>query len=66
MARMTPDELRALRKEAGLTQAALAEAIGLSRPTIVLMEGGRMPVERRTELAVRYVVVMAGRSARAD
>ncbi len=55
---MQPDELKALRKAIGLTQEGLSIAIGLSRPTIGLMERGQAPIERRTELAVRYVALM--------
>ena len=54
---MQPDELRALRKSAGLTIAQMAQAIGMSVDTISRMERGLpgYPIERRTELAVRYV-----------
>jgi len=64
MATMQGDELKALRKAAGLTGAALAEAIGMSRKSIVEMEGGKAPIELRTELAVRYVVERAGKAAK--
>ena len=53
---MQPEGLKALRMEAGLSQAELAEAIGMSRVTVGLMERGEAPIEKRTELAVRYVV----------
>ena len=52
---MTGDEIRLLRRKAGLSQAALGIAIGMSRESIGRMERGRDGVERRTELAVRYV-----------
>lgn len=52
---MQGDEMKALRKAAGLTQEQLADAIGLSRVTIGLMERGQAPIERRTALAVRYL-----------
>jgi len=42
-----------------MSQAELAEAIGMSRVTIGLMERGEAPIEKRTELAVRYVVYAA-------
>ena len=53
---MQPDELRAVRKAAGLSQAELGDAIGLTRVTIGLMERGGAPIEKRTALAVRYVI----------
>ena len=56
---MQPNELREIRREAGMSQAELAEAIGMSRVTIGLMERGEAPIEKRTELAVRYVVYAA-------
>jgi DNA-binding XRE family transcriptional regulator len=56
---MQPDELKALRKDAGMTQDELAEAIGVSRVLIGQMERGQAPIEKRTGLAVRYVVKKA-------
>lgn len=53
---MQGDELKALRKQAGLTQAELAQALGLTQTFIGLMERGEKAIERRTELAVRYLV----------
>jgi len=53
---MQPEGLKALRMQAGLSQAELAELIGMSRVTVGLMERGEAPIEKRTELAVRYVV----------
>ena len=52
---MQPEELRALRKGTGMTGAEFAEALGMSRKSIVEMEAGRAPIEKRTELAARYV-----------
>ncbi|WP_278983288.1 helix-turn-helix domain-containing protein [Sphingobium yanoikuyae] len=56
---MQPDEMKALRKSIGWTQDELAEAIGMSRVQIGLMERGVATIERRTELAVRYVTDQA-------
>ena len=51
---MTGAEMREVRQRAGLTQAALAERLGLSRKSINEAEGlGHGFVDRRTELAVR-------------
>jgi transcriptional regulator with XRE-family HTH domain len=50
---MTADDLRALRKRLGMTQAQLAEALGLTVGTISNYEGARGPYEipRVVELA---------------
>lgn len=55
-----PNEMIEMRKLARLTQAQLADAIGMSRKAIVEMEAGRAPIEKRTEIAVRYVVEKLG------
>ncbi|SCW77876.1 Helix-turn-helix [Sphingobium faniae] len=56
---MQPDELKALRRDADMTQDQLAEAIGVSRVLIGQMERGQAPIEKRTALAVRYIVERA-------
>lgn len=52
---MQPDHMKSLRKAAGMTQEKLAAEIGMTRKSINDMENGRAPIERRTELAIRYV-----------
>lgn len=52
---MNGEEMKALRQRTGLSQQALATAIGMSRESIGRMERGRDSIERRTELALRYV-----------
>lgn len=52
---MTGEDVRTLRRQAGLSQIEFAEAIGLSRETIGRMERGSEDIDRRTELAMRYV-----------
>lgn len=54
---MTSDELKLLRKALGLSQDELGDAIGMSRISVGLMERGQAPIEKRTELAVRYLAV---------
>lgn len=49
---MQPDELKAARKRLGFTQQQLADAIGMSRKSVVEMEQGKATIERRTALAV--------------
>ena len=53
---MQGDEMKALRKAAGMSQAELGAAIGMSQKFIGMMERGDAAIEKRTELAVRYVV----------
>lgn len=55
---MTSDELKALRMKAGLSQVELAAAIGMSRESISRMERGKDVIERRTELALRYIATV--------
>lgn len=52
---MNPAELVALRKDMGWTQERLAAELDISRVHIGLMERGLNTIERRTELAVRYL-----------
>lgn len=52
---MQADDMRILRKEIGWSQQELADELGMSRKSIVEMEGGKAPIERRTELAVRML-----------
>lgn len=50
---LTPEELRRLRKSAGLTQDELAGLLDCTKQTISLWERGVVPILRRTDLAVR-------------
>ncbi len=54
---MTADDMRALRKRLGMTQAQLADALGVDVSTISNYEGARGPykIPRRAELAVKAV-----------
>ncbi|MER9751132.1 helix-turn-helix transcriptional regulator [Mesorhizobium sp. M0140] len=52
---MTGPEMKDLRQRAKLSQAQLASAIGMSRESIGRIERSRETVEKRTELAVRYI-----------
>lgn len=53
----TPEKLRAARTEMGLTQAQLADRIALTGTFIGLMERGTNPIDPRTDLSVRYLLV---------
>ena len=54
---MTGTGLRRLRKRLGMSQAVLAEALGMWKNSVARMERGELPVMRTTELAVRYLVL---------
>ena len=53
---MNGEDARTLRRRTGMSQAAFAEAIGLSRETVGRLERGSEPIDRRTEFAIRFVV----------
>jgi transcriptional regulator with XRE-family HTH domain len=46
-------DMRAIRKELGLSQAEMAERLGLHQTTISRFETGDLTLDRRTELAVQ-------------
>lgn len=52
---MQADEMKTLRERIAMTQADLADALGISRKTIIRMEAGE-EIDRRTELALRYLL----------
>jgi DNA-binding XRE family transcriptional regulator len=54
---MTGQEMRALRLQTGYSQAELGAAIGMSRETIGRMERSKHQVEKRTELALKYIAL---------
>ena len=57
---MTGEQLRAIRKALGWTTEKLAGALGMSRAFVGEMERNKRPIERRTELAARYIEMMKG------
>lgn len=56
---MTGHELKHARRRLGLSQQTLAAELGLTQTFIGLMERGEKPIERRTELAVRCLLLDA-------
>jgi transcriptional regulator with XRE-family HTH domain len=58
---MTGKELRRARKRLGMTQIELAEAIGMQKNSVAMIERGLRPVMKTTELAVKYLLVMSKR-----
>ena len=53
---MTGQEMRAIRADLGWTLSQLAHALDMSETYVGQMERGQRPIERRTNLAVRYIV----------
>ena len=45
---MRPADLRALRESLGLTQSAVADALGMHANTVACMERGDKPISART------------------
>ncbi|WP_242183182.1 helix-turn-helix transcriptional regulator [Sphingomonas sp. CARO-RG-8B-R24-01] len=58
---MQGSELKAIRKTLGMSQAAFADALGLTAKFVGMMERGDAPLEKRTELAARYLELVGGR-----
>ena len=56
---MSPDELRFLRTEVGLTQSELAGIVQFDRQTIGRWERGETPIDPRAETIIRQHVVDA-------
>jgi len=58
---MTADEYRARRERLGLTQAQLAEELGLSPNTVARRERDELPIPREAELAIFYLASITHR-----
>jgi transcriptional regulator with XRE-family HTH domain len=56
-ATMQGSELKAIRETLGWGQRRFAEEIGMTQTYISQMEQGKKPIERRTELAARYLAL---------
>jgi predicted transcriptional regulator len=61
---MTIRELKAARKRLGLSQEALANAIGMRKTSISRMEMGIQPILKTTELSIRYLLMMSKKPRR--
>jgi len=58
---MTGEGLKRARKRLGMTQKQLAEAIGMQKNSLAMIERGLRPVMKTTELSVKYLLVMSQR-----
>lgn len=52
---MQGSDLKAIRKSLGLSQKSMADALGITETYVGMMERGVKRIERRTDLAVRYL-----------
>lgn len=52
---MTPAELRERRRRSGLTQAALAERLGVRPRQVIRWEHGTSPIRTMTEMALESI-----------
>jgi DNA-binding transcriptional regulator YiaG len=57
---MSPDEFKTLQGRLALTNAQLAERLGVSPSTVVKLRGGQHPIPQPVALAMRYLVERAG------
>ncbi|MDH3444437.1 MAG: helix-turn-helix domain-containing protein [Deltaproteobacteria bacterium] len=55
---MTPEALRRIRHEMGLTQRQLAERLGLTSTSVARMERGEQKIMQVTSLAVDHLRLM--------
>ena len=53
---MNTDDLRRARTRLDMTQAQLADAIGMRTNSIARMERGERPILKTTELSIRYLL----------
>ena len=54
---MTPAEFRAIRERLGLTQVALAQALGITATSVARKERGEQAIVERDVLALRALEV---------
>lgn len=53
---MTPQELKELRRAAGVSQNGLARKLGMSKSQVQRWEYGRSPISQAMEIAIRAVL----------
>lgn len=60
---MAMDDIKAIRRELGLSQEELGTKLGLNQSTICRFETGKLPVDGRTRLALNALRMMAAPAA---
>ena len=53
---MTPQELKDLRRAAGVSQNGLARKLGMSKSQVQRWEYGRSPISQAMDIAIRAVL----------
>jgi DNA-binding XRE family transcriptional regulator len=61
---MRREELKRARKRLGLTQQALAHALGMQKNSITRMEMGIQRIMRTTELSIKYLLLTMSKKRR--
>lgn len=61
---MNGADVRRARERLKMTQAELAEKLGMQRNSVVRMEIGTRPVMRTTELAIKYLLLTMKKTKR--
>jgi DNA-binding XRE family transcriptional regulator len=61
---MTGADVRRARKWLKMTQAELADRLGIQRNTVTRMEIGNRPVMKTTELAIKYLLLTMKKTKR--
>lgn len=61
---MTVEELKRARKRLGLTQEALAHALGMQKTSVSRMEMGIQRIMRTTELSIKYLLLTMSKTKR--
>lgn len=54
------EDIRDIRRQLGLTQIEFADRLGLHQSTISRLEGGSLPVDKRTSLAAKALLATLG------
>jgi len=54
---MQGSDLKGIRKTLGMSQAEFGDALGLTSKFVGMMERGDAAIEKRTELAARYLAL---------
>jgi transcriptional regulator with XRE-family HTH domain len=57
-------DIRETRRSLGLSQAELAERLGLHQATISRFESGKLPIDERTTLAIDALVLRSSKPRR--
>jgi len=57
---MQGSELKVIRKGLGMSQAEFGDALGMTSKFVGMMERDAAAIEKRTELAARYLQLVGG------